>query len=254
MSDDPTADTAASGAAETPSTAAPLGFIKVEVARCSAQTKAGQPCRAPAAGGSPWCVNHRLLMDPTYVPPLSKDKAREVAIQERIAVLRVEREREEKEARRRAPKQRRPLLEAIAERLELAPEHIAQVVEEGLRATKTKRVRRLNEDGTQAAVVEVGERGGVHEEPIFDDVEEPDHETRLLYLREVADRLYGKPTQAKLVEGAVDVNVNVGSLLAAARSLETNSDDYYASLPAGELPEPTIDVGEGIVVESEPPV
>jgi len=234
-----------------------IGFIKVDVPRCAGKTKRGEPCRAPAAGGTEWCVNHRKVMMPGWVQPMTKREIRELAVRERTAEILAKHEKEDRlERKKHGRRYRKNLIDAIAEEMELHPKHIVQIVHEGLAATKTVRQRVLNEDGTQAAVphVWIDEKTGLthmESEAVFEDVEVVDHPTRLAYLREVADRLYGRPAQRK--DGGdggngANVNVNITNLLASVAQLERDPDSYYARLPGAS--QPVIEAGPGEVVSS----
>lgn len=229
--------------------------------KCQDTTLAGTPCKAPAMVGSPWCGNHRGLHDPDYVRPVKhKRTIRELAIRERAAELRDEREAAEKQALRdkHGKRTRTPIIERLAERLEHNPGLVIDVILDGLRATNTVRRRKLNPDGTQAAIAHVWEddESGltkVELSPVFEDVTVADHKVRLEYLREVHDRMYGRPAQLKHVEGQIEHTgqINVATMLQAAKALEANPEAYYSSVPDTD---PPIDVGSGEVVVSAPPV
>lgn len=244
VAEDPAA--AVGGAAAVPSGS--IGFIK-NAQLCADTTKTGKPCRAPAAGGSKWCINHRMANEPDWVPPIPKRKARELAIQARVAQLREQREWQEKQDRKRKPKDAVGMLDAIRAQIELAPEHVAQVVMEGLSATTTKRVRLLNDNGTEAhAVNDKGDMAAVYTE-----IEIIDHDTRLAYLREVGDRLYGKPAPRREgAPGTGEVTFNIGAVLAQVtpfQSIESPEDRqaYYEQIPG----EP-VDVEPVAVLPSAP--
>lgn len=221
-----------------------------------------KPCKAPAMRGSPYCRQHRPAHDPDYIKPDARHKrtTRELAIQARAAELRVDREEAEKAERREkhGKRTRTPIIDKLAERLELNPALMIDVVIEGLRATSTVRRRKLDPDGTQTAIPKIWEdaetgKTKIELVPVFEDVPAPDHKIRLEYLREVHDRLYGRPAQLKHVEGEINHTgqINVAAMLQAAKQLEANPEDYYSGLPPEE---PALDVGAGEVVDSASPV
>lgn len=232
-------------------------------ARCSDTTDAGQPCNAPAMIDSPWCGNHRPRRDPAYTRPMPKANAkrvRESIINERVAELRISKEASEHVARleKRRSRPTISLIDTLAQRLEMHPGHVVDVILDGLRATTTIRRRKLNPDGTQASAKryadgDKGEDVKVTYDPIFEDVAEPDWKMRIEFVREINDRLYGRPAQRKLVDGEIHHSgqVNVAAMLQAAKLLEADPDSYYSSLPSSEEP---LDVGSGDVVASTTPV
>lgn len=229
-----------------------IGFIKVDVPRCAGKTKRGEPCRAPAAGGTEWCVNHRKVMMPGWVQPMTKREIRELAVRERTAEILAKHEKQDRiERKKHGRRYRKNLIDAIAEEMELHPKHIVQIVHEGLAATKTVRQRVLNEDGTEQSVMAESDDGKLRAQAVYEDIEVVDHPTRLAYLREVADRLYGRPAQRKDGgEGGngANVNVNITNLLASVAALERDPDSYYARLPGAS--QPVIEAGPGEVVSS----
>lgn len=241
-----------------PPTAAHLQRLAV-VPRCQDTTAAGNPCNAPALKGKPYCTNHLGAHDPTYVRKTQhKRTTRELAIQQRAAELRVSHEEAALAERRdaRGRKARKKIIDALAEQLELNPRIVVDVLVGGLNATTTRRRRRLNADGTQAAIARIWEdeesgKTKMELEPVFEDIAEPDWKVRREFVQEVNDRLYGRPAQLKQVEGEIKHNVqhNVAALLAAAKRLEDDPQGYYESLPSTE----EVDVGPGEVVASSVP-
>jgi hypothetical protein len=191
-------------------------------------------------------------MMPDWVQPMTKREIRELAVRERTAEILAKHEKQDRlERKKHGRRYRKNLIDAIAEEMELHPKHIVQIVHEGLAATRTERRRVLKDDGTQDSIVHYGPNGGEYKEAVYEDIVVPDHQVRLAYLREVADRLYGRPAQRKDGgDGAngTNVSVNITNLLASVAQLERDPDSYYSALPGAS--QPVIEAGPGEVVSS----
>lgn len=187
-----------------PAAGKPLGFLKVDVVRCMATREDGSGCRAPAKRGIKFCSNHKALAEkfPGDHPDRPKPEETAMVVPHNRTVA------------------AQTLVEQLQEQYELAPSAIFAAMREGLQATTTRRQKKLDEDGRPMTLDEYGPMGGKHSVNLYEDVVEADHATRLAYMRELLDRLYGKPKARNEITGEGGGPVTVVGLVAHLAQLE----------------------------------
>lgn len=200
--------------------ASPIGFIKVDVPKCTTTTKKGKPCLAPRVKGTLFCINHKSMVAAFPAPP-------EVA-QEIIPAV----ELSDADVRALQAKQGKHRRNGMASLRELCE-------------VDFKRITKPLFDGLDANLVMFDPILGRHVETNI-----PDRKLRMEASKSLLDRVWGKPTVRQEVTGAEGGPITVASIVVelAARAnqhelLEAAGEleGYYASMP-GEEP---LEVGPG---------
>lgn len=206
-----------------PKPAGAIGFIKVDVPRCTTHRKDGKPCMAPRVKGTLFCVNHKW-MDASYPLPVPELQPEGLTTTDRKVISAVR------------SSTRKSMIEEMRAFAELDPKRIFKPLFDGLEATRM-----------------------VYDRSSGDNVlsEIPDWPTRFRAFELLTDRLYGKPKTSVEHTGAEGGPINLAAVVlqlsekaAAHEAAEAKGEleAYYTSMP-----DEVIDVGPGEVVGPEVP-